>query len=153
MRTESTQSPDEVKDRQEVRVRPAWGPAVPRSLLGGAAWVWEKGLHDVLSTAFQRGRSCTTFFSECSHSGRLLLSGPLKFRKEKGKQVKSFQRGKKDNKHTHARTNKIPPQKPFMRSIGALKNRGGWHVHGVPPPGGLSSVAFPRAPCLCASLV
>lgn len=88
------QSPDEVKDKTGS----VWANSrvlgwYPHSLHG--EWVWEKGLGNVPSAGFRERKILYLFFSECSNSGRLSLSGPLKFRKEKRKKLKPFQRGKK----------------------------------------------------------
>ena len=65
------------------------------------------------------------FFSDCSNSGRFLLADPLKFRKEKRKNLNSISKKKKDNKHTHSCKNKIPPQKTFMKMFLSFKKQKG----------------------------
>lgn len=88
-----------------------------------AEWMWEKALENVSSAGFQKRKILYLFFSECSNSGRLWLSGPLKFRKEKRKKKIASFKEEKDNKHTHSWENKIHPQKTSLKIYLSFKKQ------------------------------
>lgn len=153
MRTEFTQSPDEVKDKtgSEVCTRPAWGLGGPHSLPADAEWVREKGLEDGPHPAgFWERKILDCFLSEYSNSGRILLSGPLTFRKERGGTNEMVSKREKDNKHTHSWKNKTLPQKALMEMYLSLKTRRGLACRWGPGHAMTRSVTFSLAPCLCA---
>lgn len=74
---------------------------------------------------FRERKILDRFLSECSKSGRILLSGPLKIRKGKRGTNEIVSKRKKDNKHTHSCKNKTLPQKAFMKMYLSCKNQEG----------------------------
>lgn len=115
------------KMKQEASALTAWGLGQHQQpswfrLSGCGRKAWK--IHARL--AFEKRRSYSVFFSECSNSGRLLLSDPLKFRKGKTKKIETvFKDEKENNKHTHSCKNKIPPQEnPYENVFELLKTEG-----------------------------
>lgn len=107
--------------KQEACALPARGLGRHPHSLQGLGWVGVRERPGKFTPGWlSREEFLVPFFSECSNPGRLLLSGPLKFRKEKD--WTSFQRGKKDNKHTHSAKIKSHPKKTFMKMFLSFKN-------------------------------